>query len=103
MGFQQGLYIFLSRSKITSKKSTVFRFVSTTIDNPHFLNTLTIASKNVFISANKSANIHTMEKDDYNRKLREKITKTHTKTDRRKVVSIIMKLKKLLKNYRLMI
>ena len=42
-------------------------------------------SKNVFISADKSANIYTMEKDDYNRYLRENITKIYKKTDRRKV------------------
>ena len=33
-------------------------------------------SKNVFISTDKSTNIYTMEKDDYNRHLRENITKT---------------------------
>ena len=43
LDFRKYLYIFFSRSKVTSKKSTVFRFVSTTIDNPHLLNTLTIA------------------------------------------------------------
>ena len=42
-------------------------------------------SKNVFISADKSTNIYTMEKDDYNRYFRENITKTYKKTDRRKV------------------
>ena len=33
-------------------------------------------SKSIFISADKSANIYAMEKDDYNRHLRENITKT---------------------------
>ena len=42
-------------------------------------------SKNVFLSADKSTNIYTMEKDDYNRYFRENITKTYKKTDRRKV------------------
>ena len=42
LDFRKGLYIFLSRSKVISKKFTVFRIVLTTIDNPHVLNTLTI-------------------------------------------------------------
>ena len=41
--FRQGLYIFLYISKVTSKKSAIFRFVLTTIDSPRFLNILTVA------------------------------------------------------------
>ena len=45
-------------------------------------------SKNIFISVDKSTNIYVMGKDDYNRYIREKITKTYKKTDRTKVKSI---------------
>ena len=45
-------------------------------------------SKNHFISADKSTNIYTMKKDDYNRYLRENIPKTYKETDRGKVRSI---------------
>ena len=38
-------------------------------------------SKNLFISADKSTNIYAMEKDYYNRYLRENITETCKKTD----------------------
>ena len=54
-------------------------------------------SKNLFISADKSTNINTMEKDDYNRCLRENITKTYKKTDKRKVKSINYEAKKVVK------
>ena len=36
-------------------------------------------SNNLFISVDKSTNIYAMEKDDYNRFLRENITKTYKK------------------------
>ena len=52
-------------------------------------------SKSIFISADKSANIYAMEKDDYNRHLRENITKTYKKTDRRKVKSISYEVNKI--------
>ena len=45
-------------------------------------------SKNVFISADKSTKIYVMEKDNYNRYLRENITKIYKKIDRREVTSI---------------
>ena len=45
-------------------------------------------SKNVFNSADKSTNIYVMEKDNYNRFLRENITKMYKRIDRRKVASI---------------
>ena len=51
--------------------------------------------KNVFISADKSANIYAMEKHDYNWYFREIITKTYRKTDRRKVKSINHEAKKI--------
>ena len=60
-------------------------------------------SKNVFISADKSTNIYTMEKDDYNRYLRENITKTYKNQTEGKFSKSIMKRKQLLKNYQLMI
>ena len=52
-------------------------------------------SKNIFISADKSTNLYAMEKDDYNRYLRENIMKTYKKTDRRKVKSINYEAKKI--------
>ena len=42
MNFRKGLNRFLSRLKVTSNESTVSRFVSTTIDNPDFLNNLIV-------------------------------------------------------------
>ena len=45
-------------------------------------------SKNVFISADKSTKIYVMEKDNYNRYLRENITKIYKRIDRREVTSI---------------
>ena len=41
-------------------------------------------SKNLFILADKSTNIYTMEKDDYNRHLKENITKTYKKQTKAK-------------------
>ena len=52
-------------------------------------------SKNIFISVDKSTNIYVMGKDDYNRYIREKITKTYKKTDRTKVKSINYEAKKI--------
>ena len=51
--------------------------------------------KNLFISADKSTNIYAMEKDDYNRYLRDNITRTYKKTDRRIVKSINYQAKKI--------
>ena len=41
-------------------------------------------SKNLFILADKSTNIYAMEKDDYNRHLKENITKTYKKQTKAK-------------------